>query len=349
MSNKMFDFCIGNPPYNSDFQNSGNNGKYAAPVYDKFMDASYTIADSVELIHPARFLFNAGSTNKKWNEKMLNDPHFKVLKYYPNSSTVFPNVDIKGGVAITDYDINKKTDPICIFTPFNELNNILKNVIPLMHESIESIISGRGVYKLSNIALKEHPEIEKLQSKGHKKDVGSGAFKILNNIVFFKSKPSNDGKYVKFLGLENRNRAFWWGLLKYQDVPESFYNFKVFIPQANGSGALGEVLSTPLIGEPLIGATETFLSIGNFNTRYEAEACMKYIKSKFARAMLGILKTTQANTKSKWKYVPLQDFTDHSDIDWSKSIPEIDQQLYKKYGLNDEEISFIETHVKEMK
>ena len=76
---------------------------------------------------------------------------------------------------------------------------------------------------------------------------------------------------------------------------------------------------------------------------------MKYIKSKFARTMLGVLKITQANKKPTWAYVPLQDFTDKSDIDWSKSIHEIDLQLYKKYDLTDDEIKFIETHVEEMK
>ena len=64
--------------------------------------------------------------------------------------------------------------------------------------------------------------------------------------------------------------------------------------------------------------------------------------------MLGILKVTQNNAKPAWAYVPLQDFTPASDIDWSKSIHEIDLQLYKKYGLSDDEINFIETHVKEM-
>ena len=75
---------------------------------------------------------------------------------------------------------------------------------------------------------------------------------------------------------------------------------------------------------------------------------MKYVKSKFARTMLGILKVTQNNAKPTWAKVPLQDFTENSDIDWSKSIPEIDKQLYKKYGLSEEEINFIESHVKEM-
>ena len=73
-----------------------------------------------------------------------------------------------------------------------------------------------------------------------------------------------------------------------------------------------------------------------------------YLQTKFARAMLGIKKATQHNPRSVWQYVPLQDFTPASDIDWSKSIPEIDRQLYAKYGLDEAEIAFIESHVKEM-
>lgn len=72
------------------------------------------------------------------------------------------------------------------------------------------------------------------------------------------------------------------------------------------------------------------------------------IKVKYARTLFGILKITQANTRDKWAKVPLQDFTPHSDIDWNQSISEIDQQLYKKYGLSKNEIDFIEEKVKAM-
>ena len=72
-----FDFCIGNPPYQDNI--TGENETFAPPVYDRFMDAAFEIADKVELIHPARFLSNAGSTPKDWNRKMLGDEHFKVL------------------------------------------------------------------------------------------------------------------------------------------------------------------------------------------------------------------------------------------------------------------------------
>ena len=124
-------------------------------------------------------------------------------------------------------------------------------------------------------------------------------------------------------------------------------------PKANGSGSIGEVLSTPLIGTPLIGTpligyTETYISVGATDCIAEAEAILKYIKSKFARALLGILKVTQDNTKKVWEFVPIQDFTENSDIDWTKTVPEIDKQLYKKYGLSKEEIDFIETKVSPM-
>ena len=96
------------------------------------------------------------------------------------------------------------------------------------------------------------------------------------------------------------------------------------MPKSNGSGAIGEVLSTPLIGTPLIGTTESFISIGIFDSKIEAENAMKYIKGKFARAMLGVLKITQDNPPDRWYYVPLQDFTSASDIDWSQSIVNIE-------------------------
>ena len=88
--------------------------------------------------------------------------------------------------------------------------------------------------------------------------------------------------------------------------------------------------------------------MGNFDTEEKADSLTKYLKTKFARSLLGILKVTQDITPRVWGLVPQQDFTSASDIDWSKSIANIDRQLYAKYGLDDGEIDFIESHVKEM-
>ncbi len=107
-------------------------------------------------------------------------------------------------------------------------------------------------------------------------------------------------------------------------------------------------MSSAEIAEPGVAFSQSFNGFGRFDDYESALNVEKYIKTKFARAMLGVLKITQHLPAPKWKYVPLQDFTASSDIDWSRPIPEIDRQLYRKYGLSAEEIAFIESHVKEM-
>lgn len=108
---------------------------------------------------------------------------------------------------------------------------------------------------------------------------------------------------------------------------------------------MSTVIGKACIGEPGVGCTQTFITIGAFDTRAEAENCNKYINTKFACVMLAILKATQHNAPDVWSKIPLQDFTPNSDIDWSRPIWEIDEQLYHKYGLTDDEINFIERHI----
>jgi hypothetical protein len=111
---------------------------------------------------------------------------------------------------------------------------------------------------------------------------------------------------------------------------------------------LGEALSATAIESPEHGYTQTFIAIGTFDKESEAIACQRYVQTRFLRAMLGTLKVTQENPPRVWANVPLQDFTSDSDIDWSKSIDEIDEQLFDKYGLTDEEREFIKEKVQKM-
>ena len=120
---KKFDFCIGNPAYQEETDSESTR---KAPIYNSFMDEAYKIAEVVELITPARFLFNAGQTPKDWNQKMLADPHLKVLYYEPNAATIFANTDIKGGVAITYRNSTIDYGPIRAFVPYEEVRSILK-------------------------------------------------------------------------------------------------------------------------------------------------------------------------------------------------------------------------------
>jgi len=97
-----------------------------------------------------------------------------------------------------------------------------------------------------------------------------------------------------------------------------------------------------------MGCTGSFMQFGPFDSKFEAQSCMKYIKTKFCRVLLGTLKVTKHNTKATWQNVVIQDYTEQSDIDWSLSIADIDRKLYEKYGFSKQEVDFIETHVKAM-
>ena len=147
-------------------------------------------------------------------------------------------------------------------------------------------------------------------SNGHAYDMSTNIFERLPQI-FYDEKPQDGAEYIQILGRENNERVYKYVRRDYINTVSNLDKYKIFLPKANGVGALGEILSMPILSDPMIGATEDI-------------------------------------TPEKWKCVPLQDFTHSSDIDWSTSIAEIDKQLYKKYNLSNEEIDFIETKVKEM-
>lgn len=341
--NVKINAIVGNPPYQEVNEGKGNG---ANPLYHLFIDLGRQLSPRGTMIHPARFLFKAGKTPKDWDEKILSDPHFKVVDYWVKSIDVFNNVDVKGGIATTMWDENIKCGPIGFFSPYPEIKSILKKVQSNSQESLADIVYPRDLYKLTEQFYKENPWAEGRQSQGHRFDIGSSIFEVFPE-VFLDENPRNAG-YIGIYGLEGRERVTKWVKRNYIKLPNNIDKYKVFVPKSNGTGAIGEVLSTPVIGVPVIGHTLTFLSIGSFDKAPYAEACLKYIKTRFARLLLGTLKVTQDNPKDTWANVPMQDFSENSDIDWSKSVAEIDQQLYAKYKLSDKEIAFIESMIKPM-
>ena len=343
-SEMKFDVVIGNPPYQDN--TLGDNDTYAPAIYPSFMEESFQIGRKVCLITPGRYLFSAGRLSKEWHEKILHDTHFKILFYEQKSKNVFINTDIKGGVAICYRDEDKSFGEIGTFIPHEELRNILRKVEVKEKQSLSDLITNPLSHKFTQKLKDIHPEVVSIASKTF--DLRSNVLDRLNDIIFFDAVPDNENEYIQILGLFNKQRAFKFVRKDFIKAPQNINTYKVFIPESNGSGALGEILSTPLIGAPLVGHTQTFISIGDFKTKAEAEACLKYIKTKFSRVLLGVLKLTQHNPSPIWAKVPLQDFTDNSDIDWTQSVADIDRQLYQKYDLSPEEIAFIETHVKEM-
>jgi len=339
-----FDFIIGNPPYQE--EQEGDNKTFAPPIYDKFISETYKLGTAVELIHPARFLFNAGSTPKAWNQQMLNDPHLKVLYYEEDAAKVFQGTEIKAGVAVTYRDTRRNFGAIEVFTKYNELNSIMKKAAPEEDEgSLSSIIYTQNRFDLQTV-YSEHPTVKDcIGSDGKDKRFRNNTFEKVN--LFTENKIEQDDIHV--IGVIKNRRCWRYIPKRYVDQNhENLSTWKVIVPRANGKGVLSDVLSSPVVIAPMEAYTQTFIGIGAYSTKDQAENLLSYIKTKFARALLCVLKVDQHNEKDTWRMIPLQNFTADSDINWSVSIKAIDQQLYRKYGLTDKEISFIETNVKEM-
>lgn len=339
---------IGNPPY---MEMNKGNGNGSNPIYNHFIDVVPEISGYGVLIHPSRFLFNVGKTPKEWNNKILSNPNINVKNYWTNCSEVFDNVDVTGGIATTLYDSKEEIGPIGTFSAFNEIRGILNKVKFDTKSSFSNIVYPRDLYKLTENSYIENPVIEGRHSKGHRYDLGSSAFEVYPEL-FLTQKPL-EGDYLAIFGKGKNGREYRWIKKEYVKTPDNTSFYKVMIPKSNGSGAIGEGDSTPVVGIPVVGEpgtghTLTFLSIGKFENSNQALACLKYIKTKFVRLLLGSLKVTQDNPRETWVNVPMQDFSDNSDIDWAQSVENIDKQLYKKYGLSDDEIQFVESMIKPM-
>lgn len=343
MGKKLFDYVIGNPPYQEVTESDSTR---MPPVYDKFMNEANKVANVVELITPARFLFNAGQTPKAWNQKMLEDPHFKVLSYEEDASSVFPNTDIKGGVAITYRNSALEYDPIHVFMPYKELKTILRKAgAKQVEDSLTDIADSSNVYSLANIYA-DHPDYTKyIGDGGRHSQLKTNVLNI--NPIF--TDVSTDLDDYSVYGLVNGKRGKKYCHRRYlKEEHKSLHKYKVLVPKATGSGRFGDTFSEMIIAEPEEAFTQTYISIGVFDKREDAINLSKYLKTKFCRSLLFVLKVTQDNLPAVWRYVPKQNFSSSSEIDWSKSVREIDLQLYRKYGLDEKEIAFIESHVKEM-
>ena len=125
---------------------------------------------------------------------------------------------------------------------------------------------------------------------------------------------------------------------------------KLYISKAYGASDdwPHQIINKPILGIKNSCCTETYLVIGPFESELLAKTVMSYVKTQFFRFFVSLIKISQDATQKVYQFVPLQDFTKNSDIDWSKSVPEIDRQLYAKYSLTDEEVAFIESMIRPM-
>lgn len=327
-----FDVIVGNPPYNVN-DGGGGQGASASPIYNIFIENAKKIKPSyISMICPSKWFFG-GKGLETFREDMLSDKRLCYIHDYLDATKCFPNVAIAGGICYFLWNKNHKGDCNTVSTiegaTVSSIRPLLENDCDIFIRYTEAI-----------------PILKSVQSKKEKSF--SELVSIRNPYIFatnFRGKKS--GK-IKCYNSDS------FGYVGEKDIKgdKSLLNkFKVFVSYANGNAIKKipyAVISIPFIGKPNEICTDTYLQIGPFQNQEESANVCSYMKTKFLRFLLCLKKGSPVASKTTYTFVPIQDFSSNSDIDWSKSIPEIDRQLYKKYNFSKDEIDFIEKMIRPM-
>lgn len=359
-----FQYAIGNPPYQETLGGSG----HVLSIYPDFLYAAGLIADQTIMVHPVRAFRGAGRVNRAIVNNVLTNDHFVFASTVMDSDVLFPSADIRGGVILTQIDHTNHTPLPPVVGRFAQsspqaatvakllpppLVGILDSVLATMDErgeqSIQGIIHSYMDSQWNDTARTEWAE--EFAAAPHQYYLQTNVFTTLPELFHervdreFTADGSMEG-YYRILGRQG-GRVARYTPKDYLDVPDVLqHGYRVFVPKANGNGDFGERLADTILGTTDMLYTATFILFGTFATAAEAIALQHYLDTRFVRALLGVLKVTQDNTRKTWRYVPLQNFTTASDIDW-QSVDTLDQQLYAKYGLTADQQQWLVDNVQE--
>lgn len=340
-----FNAVVGNPPYQ--ISDGGGTGDSAMPVYNYFIDAGKNLdAQYISMITPSRWM-KGGKGLASFRSQMISDERLSLIVDFANANDCFYGIHIDGGVSYFLWDKSHTGELDYRYNDLDgtvfETHRLLKNDVSdtVIRDFRQQSIVGKAsnCKKFSEIVSSRNP-------------YGIGA-DIFNNedkyagVIF--SDPTDDmcliygvkgikGGAKRVTGYVNKKiiKTEARGLDKYKILFGKAYMTTSTTPPAL------------IYAEPNTACSETFLQIGPFDAKTEQLNCGKYIHTKFFRALLFFNRSSMNISNTTFALIPLQDFTDKSDIDWSKSVAEIDKQLYAKYNLDDTEIAFIESMIKPM-
>lgn len=332
---------VGNPPYQD---TGGSGGDNDASVYQHFVEQAEQLRPSyVSMIIPSRW-FSGGRENLvgEFRARMLSQGTLRKLYDYPSSRDVFTDVEIKGGVCyflidrerhgrcemhliedgretVTERDLS--AHDILIRYPIAA--NIVDKV-SIAPERVESLVSSDTPF-----GIPTNPKTSK-----------KTPFNVFEN-----STPDHD---VVLYYNEHQTRL--QGFVRRADVKKNSQDInrpKAIYPKTGWSGNDPNVLGKPELSHGNSVCSQTYL-YSAFDTYEEVENFVKYYKTRFFRFLVSVLKITQDAMKRVYHYVPMQDFTSCSDIDWSATQEALDAQLFAKYGLTEEERDFILSRIDPM-
>lgn len=336
-----FDHIIGNPPYQKD---AGGAGRQATPLYDSFVTESEAMArKSVALITPSRW-FGGGMALDRFRNHMMTDRHIQILVDYPNAKDCFPDRSVNGGVSYFIW--NRQHDGMCRFTTV--ANGDSESVDRYLDE-----FSDMGIVPRYSQLLPLLRRLAQLDMSPLSQCVSALDPFGIPTTMRGEAKPQKDDD----VRLRSSKGCGYVPRAMVTRGLEAIDKYKVLISKMGAEHALEpdkngqfQVLSGSLqVLDPGEVCTHSYLIAGPYSTRSEAAALEQYLRTKFVRALVLEAMSASNVTTKVFSFVPTQDFTDSADIDWSAPIADINRQLYRKYDLTEEEMQFIESHVKEMR
>jgi len=320
LKNMTFDAIVGNPPYQL---MDGGAQSSAKPIYNIFVDIVKSLNPAYfSMITPARW-YSGGKGLDDFRNRMLNDSSLRILHDYPDASECFTNVEIKGGVCyyLWDRDNHGKCKVIShengivtssveralliegcdVFIRYNEAISIIDKIRSKSEQTFDTVVSARKPFGLPG----NFSDYRKTKNSKH-------------NLKIYAQKA------IGYVAKEQLLKGF-------ENIPK----WKIFMPEAIGSGQMGSYKLKPILGEPNTVSTETYVMIYPSDSKEICQNVISYINTKFFHFLLSLKKITQHTTSKEYIFIPIQDFT-HS---WT------DDMLFAKYGLSDNEINFINNKI----
>jgi Eco57I restriction-modification methylase len=321
--NMQFDVIIGNPPYQLD---DGGYGTSAAPIYQLFVEKALEVDPRYAVfVTPSRWMAG-GKGLDKYRERMLSDRRIRTIVDYPKLYEGFPGVKIRGGISYFLWD-REYNGPCVVQTIWDGQPT---------GPAIARYLDAYDVLVRRNEAV---PILEKVKAKSESTfDRRVSSRKPFGLATNFRGKPSSAGLKKPVKLFENQ-RTSWIDRKAISVNPEWIDEWKVLMTAVQGTSAAVETkfLSKPIIAGPGSACTETYLIAGHFGSETEAANCAQYLRTRFVRFLVSLRKATQHATRDVYSFVP--------DLPLNREWA--DAKLYKRYGLTDTEIAFIESQVAE--
>jgi len=320
-NNMKFDVIIGNPPYQL---SDGGAQASAMPIYQKFVIQAKKLSPRyLVMITPSRW-FTGGRGLDDYRNEMLNDNRIRIICDYVNASECFPGVEIKGGISYFLWDRDNKGK--CLFRSFIGGQIVSELERPLLEEGSDILIRY-------NEAIPIFRKVRKLKENTIDEIISTQ--KPFGLRTYFQGEDKMKHGYIKVYA--NHNIGFIPRTLVTVNL-DWINKHKILLPRAIGSGESKDDVVKPIYSEPNSCCTETYVVLGPFDSKQIVDNVISYIKTRFFHFMLTLKKNTMMASKTVYQFVPLQDF----------SHPWTDEMLYKKYGLTEEEIAFIESMIRPM-